>query len=162
MALAQRLITLSCRRIGDAHTTKHALPVTHFPLISRMRGLYTLGRARSSNAHVYQATLVDADEKLSPARGLCAGSSDFQRGDFIGFYTGRWTTGPGRGDYVVEFGDDVWRRHARRHAKGRARLDADPNAHSRDTCLEQCERCIGQRPRVPARTGQTCTVRSKT
>ena len=74
-----------------------------------MRGLYTLGRARSSNAHVYQATLVDADEKLSPARGLCAGSSDFQRGDFIGFYTGRWTTGPGRGDYVVEFGDDVWR-----------------------------------------------------
>ena len=52
---------------------------------------------------------MDTDEKLSYARGLCAGSSDFQRGDFIGFYTGRWTTGRGRGDYVVEFGDDVWR-----------------------------------------------------
>ena len=30
---------------------------------------------------------MDTDEKLSYARGLCAGSSDFQRGDFIGFYT---------------------------------------------------------------------------
>ena len=68
-------------------------------------------RGRSAKAQIYCAKLADENGNVFSARGLCAGGEGFERGEFIGFYTGAWTSSErtARGAYTVAFGDDMWK-----------------------------------------------------
>ena len=74
-----------------------------------MQALYALSRGRSPKAQVGDVILQSGDGEPFHARGLFARGDGFNPGDFIGFYTGTWTDSRCRGDYVLEYGDDVWR-----------------------------------------------------
>ena len=76
-------------------------------------GMYAMlaaQRGRSANVQVYD---VDLPTNLSGAthrvHGLRSSSKEFEPGDFIGFYTGRWGSRKrlgGANAYMVDCGDD--------------------------------------------------------
>ena len=88
LAFSRRIDRREAASAAAAQLRDPAAPLASSRLIS-MFAVVAANRGRSANACLYEATLSkDASgAEAYKARGLCAGTEEFNIGDFIGFYT---------------------------------------------------------------------------